>query len=208
MSFATTTVSAAVAVADNSVVVASATGLAAGMFGRIDGEFVQIAKNYSSGTTIPVQRGVDGSQTTTHKASANITFGLASDFASPPVGLELGVTNPTTPAFPMFSYSAAGAVSAVQGIHIINGTGALAMTLANPTKDQDGQLMIVAANGKAAHTLTYTAGLGNGGAAYDVGTFSATLAGGCILMAVNGFWVLIANGIATATGATGAPLFA
>jgi hypothetical protein len=93
-------------------------------------------------------------------------------------------------------------------VAIINGTGALAMTLANPTKDMDGDSLIIIANGKAAHTVTYTAGLGNGGGNYDVGTYSGTLAGGCTLMACNGFWVLIGNGIATATGVTGSPTWA
>jgi hypothetical protein len=80
-------------------------------------------------------------------------------------------------------------------VAILNGTGVLAMTLANPTKDMDGCQLTIVANGKAAHTITYTAGVGNGGGTMDVGTFNATEATGCVLMAVNGFWVLIANGI-------------
>lgn len=198
MAFVTTTLASPASLSDVSIVVASATGVAAGMFARCDGEIMQVAKSYTSGVTIPVQRGLE-SAASTHKITANVTFGLASDFASPPAGLELGVTNPVTPAFPMFSYSTtATAITPVQGIHIINGTGALALTLANPTKDQDGQIMFIMANGKAAHTVTYAAGVGNGGATMDVGTFNATEATGCALMAVNGFWVLWANGIGSA----------
>jgi hypothetical protein len=69
------------------------------------------------------------------------------------------------------------------------------MTLANPTKDMDGSMLYIVANGKAAHTVTYSAGVGNGGGTMDVGTYNATEATGCALMAVNGFWVLWANGI-------------
>jgi hypothetical protein len=52
-------------------------------------------------------------------------------------------------------------------------------------------MLYIVANGKAAHTMTYTAGVGNGGGTMDVGTFNATEATGCVLMAVNGFWVLM-----------------
>jgi len=197
---------------DNSIVVASATSVASGRLIRIDEEWMEVAKNYSEGTTVPVLRGQQGSATLAHVSSANVVHGLASDFSAPPAGTSLGVTLPAARARRVTSYSAAGAIAfpgaGEDMVAVIIGTSALAMTIANPTKDIDGSILVVIANGKAAHTLTYTAGLGNGGSAYDVGTFSATLAGGCQLMACNGFWVLIGNGIATATAATGAPLFA
>lgn len=209
MALTTTTLSSAVAVNDTSIKVASATGFAAGQFVRVDSEFMTIAQNYSSGTTIPVLRGKVGTVTAAHATSANVTTGVSTDFQPAPSGLELLAVNPVTPAFgTVFSYSAAGAIAVVSGIHVINGTGALAMTLANPTKDQDGTVLIVVANGKAAHTLTITSGIGNGGASFDVGTFSASLQVGCILVAVNGFWVLVGNGIAGATAATAGPLWA
>lgn len=212
MALATTTLSSAVAVDDNSIVVVSATSIAAGRLVRIDDEFMQVGQGYvTASTTVPVLRGQQGSAVVTHAASANVTHGLGSDFSAPPSGISVASVVPASRARRIASYSAAGAItlpsSGEDVIAVINGTSALAMTLANPTKDVDGALLIVIANGKAAHTVTYTAGLGNGGTSFDVGTFSATLAGGCILMACNGFWVLIGNGIATATGATGAPLF-
>lgn len=204
MALTTTTLSSAVAQADISIVVASATGFAAGNLILVDQEVMQVAKNYSSGTTIPVQRGLDGSIQTTHKASANATTFLASD--------ETGATAQTFTQFPLargrrlLSYSAAGAITlpnvGEDMVAVINGTGALAMTLANPTKDMDGAMLYVIANGKAAHTVTYTAGVGNGGSTMDVGTYNATEATGCALVACNGFWVLWANGI----GSTGTQL--
>jgi len=209
MALNTTTLSSAVLVTDTSIVVASATGAAAGAFVRVDDELMQIGQSYVSGTTLPVIRGVGGSATLAHPASANAVIFLGSDETGSG-GAQNVVQWPIAGrSRPIVSYSAAGAIAlpapGSDQIAVINGTSALAMTLANPTKDMDGTLLIIVANGKAAHTVTITSGLGNGGASFDVGTFSASLAGGCILCAVNGFWNLVGNGIAGATAATGAP---
>ncbi|PYQ83519.1 MAG: hypothetical protein DMG02_33580, partial [Acidobacteria bacterium] len=83
MALATTTLSSACAQGDVSIVVASATSVAAGRLIVIDQEEMQVAQSYSSGTTVPVLRGRDGSAQVAHKATANVTHGLASDFASP-----------------------------------------------------------------------------------------------------------------------------
>lgn len=209
MALTTTTASSAIGQTDTSIVVASATGFAAGYLVRVDSEFMKVAQSYVSGTTIPVVRGQDGSAQLAHKVTANVTVGTAADFAAPPVGVSAAVTNPVQPAFgQIYSYSAAGAISPVSGIHIINGTSNLAMTLAVPTKDQDGTLLVIVANGKAAHTVTVSGGLGAGSTASDVGTFSSSYQGGCILCAANGAWVLVGNGVFSATAATGAPLWA
>lgn len=202
MSLATTTFSSAVAITDNVVVVASATSVAAGRFMRADGEMMKVAQSYVSGTTVPVLRGQDGTATKAHVSGANVTHGLSTDFANPPDGAQAAVTNPAQPAFPLLSYGVAGALSPVQGIHQINGTGALAMTLASPTKDQDGQIMIVIANGKAAHTVTLTAGFGANTTNSDVMTFHATQTTGFMCIASNGVWVLVGfvAGAATVAG--------
>jgi hypothetical protein len=197
MALTTTTLSSAVAQSDISIVVASATGFAAGNLVLIDGEQMQVAKNYVSGTTIPVQRGLDGTVQTTHKATANVNTFLASDQPGP--SGQTYTQWPTVRSRRALSYSAAGAITLpIPGedmVAIINGTGALAMTLAAPTKDMDGCILYIIANGKAAHTVTITAGVGAGGATMDVGTYNATEQTGCALMAMNGAWVLWANGI-------------
>lgn len=207
MALTTTTLSSAVTSTATSIVVASGTGFAAGNLIEIDGELMQVAKQYVSGTTIPVTRGQEGTVQSAHVASANVTTGLPSDFAQP---APQAVTNqPNVMTTALTSYSAAGAISfgtAQWNIAVINGTSALAMTLANPTKDQDGMYLHIVANGKAAHTVTYTAGLGNGGASYDVGTFSATLAMSALLVACNGFWVSV--GPTGATAMVGSPAWA
>jgi hypothetical protein len=193
MALSTTTLASPVSVNDVSIVVASAAGFAPGMPLRIDSEWGQVAKGYVSGTTIPISRGFDGSATAAHKSGANVTVGLTSDFANPQP--QTMVTFPLQQAWPMYSYSASGAIPPIPGIHVLNGTGVLVMTLTSPTKDQDGQILILVANGKAAHTVTYTTvGFGGGGAATDVATFAAASQGGAINMAMNGVWVQIGTG--------------
>jgi hypothetical protein len=206
MALTTTTLASAVSVNDVSIVVAAAAGFAPGMPLRIDAEWCQVAKGYVSGTTIPVSRGLDGSATLAHKSGANVTVGLGSDFATPLP--QTVVTAPLKAATPIYSYSASGAIPPIPGIHILNGTSVLTMTLTGPTKDQDGQLFILASNGKAAHTVTYAAGWGAGGGAGDVATFPAGSQGGCISMALNGAWVLVGNGIASAGTQVGGPVIA
>jgi hypothetical protein len=148
-----------------------------------------------------VLRGLDGAQGIAHPKTANVTVFLVSDLAG-------GASAQTPTQWPnlkgrrMISYSAAGAIAlpnpGEDNIAVINGTSTLAMTLANPTKDMDGSMLYIFSNGKGAHTVTYTAGVGNGGSTMDVGTYNTTEATGCALMALNGFWVLWANGIGSA----------
>lgn len=191
MAITATTLSSAVLVTDNSIVVASSTGFAAGRIVSVDQERMQIGQGYVSGsTTIPVLRGREGTATQAHATSANAIVELGSD---PPGPAPTHVNQwPMIRARTMTSYSAAGAIALpVPGsdvVAILNGTSALAMTLANPTKDMDGDLLIIASNGKAAHTVTYTAGLGNGGSAYDVVTYTTGAQQTTSLIAVNGIW--------------------
>ena len=209
MALVTTTLAAAVAVADNVITVASATSLTAGRLIRIDGEYMEINQAYTGGVTVGVLRGQEGSVTAAHQSGANVVTALASDLASAPSQVNEGVLYPGQMSVTTTSYSAAGAIAfglSQWTIAIINGTSALAMTIANPMKDQDGCYLHIVANGKAAHTVTYTAGLGNGGASFDVGTFSATLAMSSLLVACNGFWVSVGPTTATAIG--GSPTWA
>jgi hypothetical protein len=199
MALTSTTLASPVSVNDVSIVVSSAAGFAVGMPFRIDSEWGQVAKGYVAGsTTIPCSRGFDGSATAAHKSGANVTVGLASDFQTPLP--QTMVTAPLQAAWPIYSYSASGAIPPIAGVHVLNGTGALTMTLTSPTKDQDGQILILIANGKAAHTVTYTTAIGWGGGAgaSDVATFTASYQVGSISMAMNGVWVLIGNGLFSA----------
>ena len=50
MALTTTTCSSAIAAADQSIVVASATGFSAGKTVLVNGEFMKVRKDYASGT--------------------------------------------------------------------------------------------------------------------------------------------------------------
>lgn len=191
MALTTTTLSSAVAVNDNSIAVASATGFAAGNPILIDQEVLKVAQSYVSGTTIPVLRGQDGSVTAAHKSSANAVMFLASDESGP--SPQTVTQWPNVRARRLVSISATGAIPLPNPGEdldvLLNGTSVIAGTLANPTKDLDGCRLTVIGNGKAAHTLTYTAGLGNGGANLDVNTWAAGAQIAMQLIAANGIWV-------------------
>jgi len=200
MALTTTTLSSAVLVTDNTIAVASATGFAAGNFIIVDQELMKVVQTYVSGTTIGVLRGQNGTATLAHPTTANVTTGLGSDFAD--ASTMTVNTYPTVRARTTVSYSASGAIALPPAgqdqIVVLNGTSTLTMTLALPTKDMDGNFLYIFSNGKGAHTVNVTtAGLGNGGTTMDVGTYNTTEATGCALMALNGFWLLWANGIAS-----------
>lgn len=208
MALTATTLSSAVALTDTSIVVASGTGFAAGSLVRIDQEVMQVNQSYLSGTTVPVLRGRDGTVTATHPTSAKVMVELASDLAA--VGAQTMTQFPTIAGTDFKSYSAAGAITLpTQGRNataFLNGTSVLAMTLANPTTDMDGSRLLIVGNGKAAHTITYTAGLGNGGASLDVGTATATNQCAVEFVAAGGFWCHI--GLPSATAAVNAFIWA
>lgn len=211
MALTTTTLAAACTNKDKSITVASATGFAAGLYVLIEREVARISKEYVSGTLIPLdQRGIDGAQVA-HVSSAPVTvFGLNTDFSNPVPGGAGGNVFPAAPGRDTAYYSAAGAITLPTPgrdmLAILIGTGALAMTLANPTKDMDGCRLLVVGNGKAAHTITYAAGLGNGGSLLDVGTAAAGNQCAVEFVAANGFWVHI--GLPSATGAANAFIWA
>jgi len=211
MSLTTTTLAANCAASDTQISVTSATGFAAGNRVHIDGEDFQVVNSYVSGTLIPVLRGQNGSYAIAHASGANVVTGLGSDFAN--AGPQATVTYPKSGIVrTLVSYSTSGAIgiptAGQDQIAMLNGSSALTMTLANPTSDMDGTLLYLVGNGLAAHTVTISTGLGGGTTTYDVATFSTALRGGCTLMADNSTWVLVGSGVATATGATGSPLWA
>src|SRR5688500_999651 len=82
MALTTTTLSAAVVIDQNTIAVTSATGFVAGSLVRVDDEFMEIAADYVSGTSIPVLRGREGTATKAHPTAANATVGTGSDWAA------------------------------------------------------------------------------------------------------------------------------
>jgi hypothetical protein len=195
MALATTTLGSAVLVGDQSIIVASATSVSAGRMVRIDDEWMKVRADYVSGTTVPVLRGLNGSVVAAHPSSANVTHGLHEDFDNAPDQNPLSVIAPGLRSRKMLSYSASGAITLPQAgedmVAVLNGTSALAMTVADPPKDIDGSLLIVIGNGKSQSTVTYASGLGNAGASYDVITFQNAGLVSFSAMACNGFWVAL-----------------
>jgi hypothetical protein len=191
----TTTLSSAVTVDSNSIVVASATDVGPGDMVQIDQETLKVIQSYVSGTTVGVLRGQNGSATAAHPSGANVTHGSPSDFAE--AGQQADTTYPAALRVrDMKSYSAAGAITLPSAgrdmLAVINGTSTLAMTLAQPTKELDGSILTIVGNGKSASTITLpTTGIGNAGSGYDVLTLQNAGQVGTMLMAVNGFWVLV-----------------
>lgn len=213
MALTTTTLSAAVGVNDTTILLASVTGLAVGSILEIDGEIMKVASPVSTATTVPqsVLRGQDGTYNQAHASGAQVKLGsgqtalVASDFPQPMPGSGPAAI-PAAPGRERLSYSAAGAITLPRvGCDMyaeLNGTSVLAMTLANPSAAASGSLLIIAGNGKAAHTVTYSAGLGNVGATADVITFKADQAQAIVLVSVGGFWVQVGMvaGAATIAG--------
>lgn len=195
MALTTTTLSAAATASATSLTVASATGFTAGNLVLVDQELMRVSKAYSSGTTIILDgRGLNGTRAVAHVSSANCVTGLPSDFADP--GLQQSIIYPAAGRVrTLISYSASGAITlptpGQDVVAVLNGTSVLSMTLANPTKDMDGCILTVVANGAAAHTITYTAGLGNAGGSYDVLTANGTGTTSVQLIAINGFWTAL-----------------
>jgi hypothetical protein len=90
------------------------------------------------------------------------------------------------------TYTANGAITVQPGVTFINGT-TLAMTLADPTKDQNGMVMFIISTNASAHTVTYTAGFGGGTTARDVATFGGAINDELVIVAVNGTWWLVST---------------
>lgn len=199
MALTKTTLSAAVAVNDTTILIASITSLAAGQLLRIDNELMKVVLVPSAATVpVPVLRGQEGSAQVAHPTSANVEFGTASavtgaaDWAQPAAGAPSIAMLPSARPRVIMSYSAAGAITlpspGTDMVAIINGTGALAMTVAAPASGNDGDRLTIIGNGKAAHTATFTTGLGAVGATADVATFAAGQQQGIEVMAAGVAW--------------------
>lgn len=211
MAATATTLSAAVGISDTAVLLASITSLAAGNYLKVDQEVMKVVSVPTAATLpVPVIRGQEGTAQVAHATTVQAVFGAGptnlsvGDFPQAAAAAASIAFAPTVRARVVTNYATAGAITlppaGQDAVAIIDGTSTLAMTLANPAVVNDGDLLYIISNGKGAHTVTYTAGVGNGGATMDVGTYNTTEATGCVLIAANGFWVLIANGIGAATG--------
>lgn len=207
MALSATTLSGAITADQVTIKVASATGFAKGRLIKIDDEFLlQTAEaDATATTTIPVRRGVNGTQAKAHVTAALVRVGNPSNVNGPSDWLGSEVTTPS--AYPLsgrqrrvISKSAAATlalgddiVPGTDTVVELNGTSVIALTIPVPTKDMDGDLLIIAGNGAAAHTLTFTGGLSGAGSSYDVLTVNATAPTASMFVAINGLWMALAQ---------------
>jgi hypothetical protein len=198
MALSRTTLASAVAATDTEVTLTSITGLQVSQNIAVDAEVMRVL-TVGSAATIPVGvlRGIRGTGVAAHVSGAAVNYGPTSDFSA--AGHKQGRE--------VISYSASGVVAnptpGQDRVAVLNGTSALTMTLANPSKDNDGDFLIVISGGKGAHTLTYTTtGLGGGGAATDLMTFSTVAQMSVAFVAFNELWVLL--GASSGAGAVAA----
>jgi len=192
MAFAETTLSSACGLLDTNIVVASATSVAAGRLVLIDQEMMQVVQTYTSGTTVPVVRGRDGTVQSAHVVTARVVHGLASDYDAP--AAQTTTTYPLVRARQVVSITATSTLtlpSAGEDLMVIlNGTAAITLTIPVPTTDMDGCELSIVANGVAAHLLTFTGGLSGAGAGYDVITINATAPAAFKFVACNDLWLV------------------
>jgi len=192
MALTTTTLASACALLDKTILVTSATSFVAGARLIVDSnEVMYVTKDYVSGTTVSVLRGQQGTLQQTHPITCNVVLVPAADVRSYAAGSDAAPPLYLTKSD--ISYTATGAITVGTADFNrvrLNGTAACVMTLAHPLKDQDGIMVQVIANGKAAHSVTVpSGGFGNAGAGYTVGTFDAGGLCSLFLTASNGFWV-------------------
>jgi hypothetical protein len=190
------------AATDLEVLLASIAGLQVSHNIAIDGELMRVlGVPATAATPVPVLRGTRGTNVTSHPAGAAATYGPPVDFGGSGRQQRRDV----------ISVSANGnipnPVPGTDRIVMINGTTALTtLVLTNPTKDADGDMLFLISNGKGAHVVTYTtSGLGGGGAASDVLTFSTVAQMSAVFIAANELWVLV-GGASGAGAVAGAPV--
>lgn len=202
MALTTTTNSSAIAATDTQIVVASATGFAAGYFVQVGQEMMKVLQTYSSGTTIPVLRGRLGTYPRAHTVTSNVTVGTGSDFGVPPVyqtvnfpiaGRTRNVVEVT--ATSTLTLQQPGSDLVV----ILNGTNAITLTIPAPSKDMDGDRLTILGNGTAAHVPTFTGGIGGEGSGYDAVTFNSSGPVALEVIACNGVWLAICQPAMTGT---------
>lgn len=194
MAIVQTTLAAAMAIGATKARVASATSIAAGVLVKIDDELMTVTSAYvNASVDVPVVRGQMGTIAAAHASGAFFMSAAPSDAAWGSVGASVVVPQPLAGrARRTKSYSAAGAIDLPEpgsdAVAIINGTSALDMTIAAPSKDQDGSLLHISSNGAAAHTFTFAGGFGGAGTSYDKLTLAASPVYITVL-AAGGNWV-------------------
>lgn len=188
MSFAATTVSAAVTATQTTITVASTTNITNPNFQtgagitliRIDQEFMLVTTVNTTTLIVNVVRGFNGTSSVAHVNGALVLSGIPSDFAGAPNEIfQSAVTTQQTEGnliWPAVNLS--GSTDAIPvtsgGFYVVKTAGVDAMTIATPTVSMEGFMFYISSDTANAHTLTAaSACFSNGTAATTVVTFKA-----------------------------------
>lgn len=187
MALTQTTLSGAISGTELTIPVTSATGFTVGNPLKIDTEMIGAILSVD-GTNIKVRgRGWDGTAGVAHNALAIVATGLPSDFEAPHAGTMVA-SDPSEPESKTYSVSGAIAIPDRNQIIYINKAGVAAMTLAAPTKAQDGRTITISSTTANAHTVTATGLFKPGAATVNLATFAAFPGAGFTAVASQGLW--------------------
>lgn len=198
MAITATTLSAAVGLTDNTVLLASITGVTSANFQTgsivylfIDQELFQVITAPAAATSpVIVRRGLGGTVQSAHVTGSQVQVGLPADFA-PFIAVEKNVlvSNETQGALTLpaiFLSGTADAIPAgVAGFYVVKTGSANAMTLAAPTAAQEGNVIQIWSDTAFAHTITATSLLAGGTALKTTATFPAFRGAGISLRVCN-----------------------
>lgn len=215
MAFTITTLSAAQGINDTTALVASLTGLAVGDLIRIDNEMEKIVAPLPTAATVPINvlRGQEGTGQAAHVITSNVIDGktqtslVPADWPQALAGAASPAMLPTARPRKVISLTAAATLDpqapGTDLVVILNGVVAIAVAVPAPAGANDGDRLTIIGNGKAAHAVTFTSGLGAVGATADVVTFAAAQQQGFEAIAAGLAWVTLGTNTAVAgAGAT------
>lgn len=180
MSLTATTIAQAIDAYTNLIMVTSATGCVAGQPARIDNELVKIQG--VNDVQLTVMRGINGTQGVAHNALADFVTGPFADF---PVE-----------QFPLagsYTYSVDGALSVAPGVHKLIKAATSAMTLATPTRAQEGMQLTIIALSTKTHVVT----LNLAGSPTTL-NFNA-IGDSAVIIAAEGVWFILSLNSVTAS---------
>ncbi len=163
----------------------SSGGVSAPTVLTVDGERMMVG-DASQSPILQVTRGAQGTRASAHNKLAPVVYGLSSDYTG-----SASATEATSA--PQYSYGVNGAITipVVDQTVYFTKAGVLAMTLADPAKDQTNTVIFVGLTANA-HTITYATGFYGGTG--TIATWPGTIGAVFTIVAKNGVW----NAVATA----------
>ena len=192
MALTSTTLSADADAVTLRFAVTSSAGATVGGFMRVDNEYMMV-ETVATGVVGVRARGDRGGTAVAHDILAFVTFGLATDMVALPARQSIPVPGE------LYDIKHAGEDGVVpvptrNTIYFINKATAAALTLANPTADQNGLKVSFVGTTNAAHVVTAVTVYDSSSADVHTVLTSAAYAGSSItLIAHAGAWYVFAN---------------